>query len=279
MNGSSTPAPPLAPQAAGVPAGETAERDPAAEPDRQAGPGARSTGPAYRRMTVEQRRSQLLRAAVDLFGHRRPEEVSIDDVASAAGVSRPLVYRYFPGGRQQLYEAAMRNSADELKECFVEPAEGDLTQRLANALDRYLAFVDEHDAAYAALLRGGSVAETRRTDAIVDEVRRRAAEEILGHLGAPRPGRRLAMMVRSWIASVEAVSLTWLDEGRQPPAAELRGWLVDHFTGLLLVSAASDPETAEVAARAVGAETPQGPAGRLLTRVAPLLPAVSHLLP
>lgn len=53
--------------------------------------------PAYRRLSVEERRSQLLEAALSLFAHRVPEDVSLDDVAEAAGVSRPLVYRYFPG--------------------------------------------------------------------------------------------------------------------------------------------------------------------------------------
>src|SRR5439155_6136581 len=139
--------------------------------------------------------------------------------------------------------------------CFVEPPQGPPTQRLANALDRYLRFVDEHDAAYSALLRGGSVAETSRTHAMVDQVRRSAAEQILLHLGTPRPGPQLAMMVRSWIASVEAVSLTWLDEGKQPPLEQLRGWLVDQFTGLLLVTASSDPETTQVAAAALAQET------------------------
>ena len=116
---------------------------------------------AYRRLSVEERRSQLLDAALELFAHNAPEDVSLDDVAEAAGVSRPLVYRYFPGGKQQLYEAALRSSADELELCFVAPQTGPLTRRLACALDRYLAFVDEHDAGFAALLRGGSVGRHR----------------------------------------------------------------------------------------------------------------------
>ncbi|MGH3326111.1 MAG: TetR/AcrR family transcriptional regulator, partial [Streptomyces sp.] len=59
------------------------------------------TAPAYRRLTVDQRRTQLIAAALGLFAHRPPEDVSLDDVAATAGVSRPLVYRYFPGGKQQ----------------------------------------------------------------------------------------------------------------------------------------------------------------------------------
>ncbi|MDQ0993029.1 TetR/AcrR family transcriptional regulator [Streptomyces sp. V3I7] len=207
-----------------------------------------AAAPAYRRLSVEARRASLLDAALSLFAHRQPEDVSIDDVAEAAGVSRPLVYRYFPGGKQQLYEAALGSAAEQLKQCFDEPRQGPLVPRLARALDRYLAFVDEHDTGFSALLRGGSVVETSRTTALVDGVRRAAAEHILSHLGATDPGPRLRMTVRVWIAAVEAASLIRLDEDKQPPAAELRDWLVEQFTASLAVTAARDPQTAALVA-------------------------------
>ncbi|MGI5457979.1 TetR/AcrR family transcriptional regulator [Streptomyces sp. CA-249302] len=200
--------------------------------------------PAYRRLSVEERRSQLLDAALGLFAHRAPEDVSLDDVAEAAGVSRPLVYRYFPGGKQQLYEAALRSAADELRQCFDEPREGPLLPRLSRALDRYLTFVDVHDAGFSALLQGGSVVETSRTTAIVDGVRRAAAVHILSHLGVSEPGLRLRTTVRMWITAVEAASLIWLDEGKQPPVEELRDWLVEQFAAVLSVTANRDPQTA-----------------------------------
>jgi AcrR family transcriptional regulator len=200
--------------------------------------------PAYRRLSVEERRSQLLEAALSLFAHRLPEDVSLDDVAEAAGVSRPLVYRYFPGGKQQLYEAALHSAAEELRHCFDEPREGPLLPRLARALDRYLTFVDQHDAGFSALLQGGSVVETTRTTAIVDGVRRAAAEHILSHLRVTAPGLLLRMTVRMWITAVEAASLIWLDEGKQPPVEELRDWLVEQFVAVLSVTASRDPQTA-----------------------------------
>ncbi|MFC8272596.1 TetR/AcrR family transcriptional regulator [Streptomyces sp. NPDC057271] len=237
-----------------------------------------AASPAYRRLSVEERRVQLLAAALNLFAHRAPDEVSLDDVAEAAGVSRPLVYRYFPGGKQQLYEAALRSSADELELCFAEPQAGPPTERLSRVLDRYLAFVDEHDAGFSALLQGGSVAETSRTTAIVDEVRRAAAEQILVHLGVDLPGPRLRMMVRTWIAAVEAASLIWLDEGKQPPAGELRDWLVDHLVALLAATAASDEETASVVSLLLAQETADGPVGALARRVTPVVSRAAHLI-
>ncbi|ARP72289.1 TetR/AcrR family transcriptional regulator [Streptomyces pluripotens] len=200
--------------------------------------------PAYRRLSVEERRSQLLDTALSLFAHRAPEDVSLDDVAETAGVSRPLVYRYFPGGKQQLYEAALRSAAEELRQCFDEPRQGPPLLRLSRALDRYLTFVDEHGTGFSALLQGGSVVETSRTTAIVDGVRRAAAEHIFGHLGVVDPGPRLRMTVRMWITAVEAASLIWLDEDKQPPAGELRDWLVEQFVAVLTVTAGRDAQTA-----------------------------------
>ncbi|MEV7288776.1 TetR/AcrR family transcriptional regulator [Streptomyces sp. NPDC093252] len=217
------------------------------------------TAPAYKRLSVEARRAQLLTAALTLFALRAPEDVSLDDVAEAAGVSRPLVHRYFPGGKQQLYEAALRSAADELEQCFDEPRVGPLLARLARALDRYLAFVDGHDTGFSALLQGGSVVETSRTTAIVDGVRRAAARHILDHLAAPDPGPRLRMTVRMWITAVEAASLIWLDEGKQPPVTELRDWLVEQFVAMLGVTAGRDPQTADLlGALAAGADDDTG---------------------
>ncbi|MFC4493711.1 TetR/AcrR family transcriptional regulator [Streptomyces ovatisporus] len=259
------------------------------------------TAPAYRRLTVDQRRSQLISTALRLFAHNPPEDVSLDDVAAEAGVSRPLVYRYFPGGKQQLYEAALRSAADELEQCFAEEQTGPLTSRLTRALDRYLAFVDEHDAGFMALLQGGSVVQTSRTHAIVDEVRRAAADQILVHLGfrtedsrsepggaddlpadPPPPGRqagpRLRMTVSTWITVVEAASLIWLDEDKQPPVDELRDWLLDHFVALLMASATRDAETAGIVRHALDLEERDGPVGELARRMLPVVTDKAHLL-
>ncbi|KNB50396.1 TetR/AcrR family transcriptional regulator [Streptomyces caatingaensis] len=242
--------------------------------------GSRSSGTSsYRRLDVARRRAQLIRAALGLFAHRPPEDVSLDDVAAAAEVSRPLVYRYFPGGKPQLYEAALRSAVEELTQCFAEPQEGPLSRRLSAALDRYLAFVDEHDTGFSALLRSGSVVATSRTGAIVDEVRRGAAEHILAHLRVPEPGVRLRMAVRTWITAVEGASLGWLDEGKQPPVEELRDWLLDHFVALLLATATGDPQTEEVVSRALAREPADGPVASLARRTMTLLTRAEHLLP
>ncbi|WP_344444104.1 TetR/AcrR family transcriptional regulator [Kitasatospora nipponensis] len=256
MEATDLPVPPAAPGSA-APAAEPG-RGPAAERTRRSG---------YRRLPVQQRREQLIAVALSLFSTRPPDEVSLDDVAAASGASRPLVYRYFAGGKQQLYEAALRSAAEELTSRFLVPQRGTPTEQLAAVLDGYFSFVAEHDAGYGALLRGGSVVETARTSAIVDEVRRTALRRTLRYMGVREAGPRLTLLVRSWISVVEAASLSWLDEGRQIPPAELRDWLVDEFVAMTATSAAHDPQSAEVLAGLLALEAPGGRAARLLERL------------
>lgn len=85
--------------------------------------------------------------------------------------------------------------------------------------------------------------ETSRTTAIVDGVRRAAADHIVSHLEVTTPGPRLRMTIRMWITAVEASSLIWLDEDKQPPAEDLRDWLVEQFVAILSVTARRDPQT------------------------------------
>jgi len=229
-------------------------------------PAPRRTG--YRRLPVQQRREQLIAVALELFAARPPEDVSLDDVAEAAGASRPLVYRYFAGGKQQLYEAALRSAASELTTRFTVAAfTGTPTQQLGAVLHRYFAFVDEHAAGYGALLRGGSVVETARTSAIVDDVRRAAIRRTLRHLGVREAGPRLTLLVRSWISVVEASAISWLDEGRQIPVDSLCAWLVDQFVVMAAATAVHDGQTAEVMGQWLRLETADSPAGVLMARL------------
>ncbi len=170
-----------------------------------------------------------------------------------------------------MYEAALRSAAEELTSRFRVPTEGTPTRQLAAVLDNYFAFVEEHDAGYGALLRGGSVVETARTSAIVDEVRRTALRRTLRHLGVRQAGPRLTLLVRSWISVVEGSSLTWLDEGRQIPQADLRDWLVDEFVAMSAATALHDPQTAQVLAGLLALEEPGGPAAVLAERLRTLL--------
>lgn len=222
-------------------------------------------------MGVDQRRQQLIAVALELFSHRSPDEVSVDEIAAAAGISRPLVYHYFPG-KQNLYEAALRRAADELAARFVEPREGPLGARLLRVMKRYFDFVDEHGTGFSALMRGGPAVGSTTANAMIDEVRSAAYLQIMSHLEVRNPPARLQLVVRSWVSLAESTALIWLD-GRNIPRAELELQLVHDFAALAAVSAAYDAGMADVVRQILVAEPPDGPFGDLLERLMALAPA------
>ncbi len=223
-----------------------------------------STG-VRRRMGVEERRQQLIGVALELFSRRSPDEVSIDEIASAAGISRPLVYHYFPG-KLSLYEAALQRASDDLAARFVEPAEGPLGARLLRVMGRYFDFVEEHGPGFSALMRGGPAVGSSTTNALVDSVRQAAYVQILSHLDVTDPPARLELVVRSWISLAESTALIWLD-GRRIPRAELETQLVHDFAALTAVSAAYDEEMGALLRRVIEAEPADGPFGDLVGRL------------
>jgi AcrR family transcriptional regulator len=216
-------------------------------------------------MGVEERRQQLIGVALELFSQRSPDDVSIDEIAAAAGISRPLVYHYFPG-KLSLYEAALRRAAEDLAGRFREPHQGPLGARLLRAMHRFFDFVDEHGPGFSALMRGGPAVGSSNTNALIDSVRQAAYDQILSHLGVQDPPARLELVVRSWISLAESTALLWLD-GRRIPRAELEVQLVHDFAALAAVSAAYDDEMGALLRKMVKDEPADGPFADLVARL------------
>ncbi|MBX6167915.1 MAG: TetR/AcrR family transcriptional regulator [Thermobispora bispora] len=216
------------------------------EATRQADGGPRRV---RRRLSVDRRREELISVALELFGTRDPEDVSIDDVAARAGASRALVYHYF-GGKQELYLAALRSAAEELEARLRPP--GDVRLRpldeLARGLKSYFDFVEEHAAGFAALLRGGPANRSGEVGEIVDGVRQRLLRLILNRMHIGTPGPVLRVTLRSWIASVETAGLDWL-EHRDMDRGALERMLVDHMIALLQVAERYDGQVAHLLER------------------------------
>ncbi|MFG2885095.1 TetR/AcrR family transcriptional regulator [Streptomyces sp. NPDC048297] len=228
-----------------------------------------STG-VRRRMGVEERRQQLIGVALDLFSRRSPDEVSIDEIASAAGISRPLVYHYFPG-KLSLYEAALKRASQDLAARFAEPHDGPLGARLLRVMVRFFDFVDEHGPGFSALMRGGPAVGSSATNALIDSVRQAAYEQILAHLGLTAAPPRLELVIRSWISLAESTALIWLD-GRRIPRAELELQLVHDFAALAAVSAAYDAEMAAILRDILKDEPADGTFAELVGRLMTLAP-------
>src|SRR6187397_3179588 len=79
------------------------------------------TTPKYSRLDPAQRREQMLDAASALFAERAYDEVSVEDIASAAGVARGLVHHYF-GGRNDVFIALLERLGAQREEQLAPPS-------------------------------------------------------------------------------------------------------------------------------------------------------------
>jgi AcrR family transcriptional regulator len=161
-------------------------------------------------------REQLLAAARGLFGERAFDEISIDDIAAAAGVSNGLLYHYFEGKRG-LYVATLEAEATMLlAETEPQPDEID------SGLDAYLDYVETHRPGWLALMRGG-LGSDAQVSAIVEGTRQAIVDRLAATVGHG-PLMRTAM--RGWVGMVEAAATDWVERG-DIDRAQLRALLAD----------------------------------------------------
>lgn len=166
------------------------------------------------RLNVDERRAQLLSLGLELFSGRTYDEISIDEIAKAAGISKGLLYHYFPSKRDY-YVETVRFSADRLIRTIEEEAEGvkgTSFERLIAGLDTYLGYVEKHARGYATLVRSGIGADPE-VGAIVEQTRQLFAQRVIEGMSISEPSPLLRTAMRGWVGSVEAASLDWLDHG------------------------------------------------------------------
>ena len=182
---------------------------------------------AYTRLPVDERRSQLLELSTDLFARHSFAELSMARIAKEAGISKALLYHYFPSKRD-LFVAALQQAAEEVgrrtePDPSLPPAEA-----LAKSLDAFLRWVEENGLAYRKLIESaGSVQEV---GALIDEVRDRTSARILEGIGASTPQARAA--VRGWLWFMDGAILDWLDH-RDLDRGQLGSLLLGTLAGAL----------------------------------------------
>src|SRR6188472_1166684 len=104
------------------------------------------------RLAREERMEQTLSVARGLFAERGYAAVTMDEVAAAVGVTKPLLYNYF-GNKERLYLACLGRTADALTTCVTtalaepdDPGEG-----LRAGLRAFFAFVESDRASWQVL--------------------------------------------------------------------------------------------------------------------------------
>ena len=194
------------------------------------------------RLDNDQRRAQLLELAKRSFSDRAYDDVSIDDLAKIAGISKGLLYHYFPTKRD-LYIAGLREIADELVVAISRVPESLAPiDRVRTGVDAYLEHITRHSRAFVALMRGG-IGSDPEVAAVIESVRTRLFDRFLA--GSPFASllagdARFETAVRGWIGFVEAASIDWCANPRLT-RDELRELMTQVLHEILRVVAPAKP--------------------------------------
>ncbi|MBV1947211.1 TetR/AcrR family transcriptional regulator [Streptomyces sp. BV129] len=179
-----------------------------------------------RRLSTEERREQLLAVGARLFSESPYDDVWIERVAEIAGVSRGLLYHYFPTKRDFFAAVVERESERMLRMTAAVPGVP-VREQLGAGLDAYLGYVETHAHGFRAFHRADAAGD-RAVRRVYQRALAAQERQILAALAADpefgiafegSPQARLA--VRGWLAFTTAVCLEWLREG-EPDRDQVR---------------------------------------------------------
>ncbi|MBB5959762.1 AcrR family transcriptional regulator [Saccharothrix tamanrassetensis] len=185
---------------------------------------------ARRRLDPAQRRAELIDVGARLFAAKPYEQVLMEDVAERAGVSRALLYRYFPTKRE-LFAAIHRQATARLLAASEFDGTGPLVEQLTAALEAHIDYFAANSHVVLAAnreLAGDPVVQA----VIADEfaVLRRRLLDATGLEGRPR--EVVSAAVTGWLVFVRTLCVDWLANDTFS-RAELRDVCVGALLGAL----------------------------------------------
>jgi AcrR family transcriptional regulator len=167
------------------------------------------TAAPNRRLGPDARRAQLVGVGLGLIKEMPFDEVTAEVVARAVGVSKGLVFHYFPSTRD-LQVAILRAAADELLSELDVGAGLPPDERLRVGLDAFVRYIEQNPASYQAVVRRAGSDE--RLLAVFEDTRSAVVDIVATSLGVSELPAGLRLVIRGWIAMVEECVLHWLDD-------------------------------------------------------------------
>ena len=170
---------------------------------------ASSAEPTRLRRSAGDRRAQLVQIGLELLPTTPVQELTIDEVARRAGISRSLLFHYF-ATKREYYTAVTRAAADLLMEQLLPRSGTPSEDRVGGMLDRYVAWVETYRETHLAFVRGAAGGDPWVAE-VYEETRARLVEVALRALDLPDDaGRR--QLVLAWFAFTEDLVGSWARE-------------------------------------------------------------------
>jgi AcrR family transcriptional regulator len=166
-------------------------------------------GPPRLRRTAGDRRAQLVQIGLELLPTTPVQELTIDEVARRAGISRSLLFHYF-ATKRDYYTAVTRAAADLLWAHLVPPPGTPSGQLVPGMLDRYVGWVEAYRETHLAFVRGAAGGDPWVSE-VYEETRARLVDVALDALDLPDDALR-RQLVLAWFAFTEDLVGQWTRE-------------------------------------------------------------------
>jgi AcrR family transcriptional regulator len=157
-----------------------------------------------RRLSADERRRQLVAIGLAKIVETPIQDLSMDDIATEAGISRGLLFHYFPT-KTDFYLACIAAAGRRILRTTApdEDAPGEAQVEMTTRL--MIEQIERRRGFYLALVHGHGVADPRVSE-VMDSVRDGSTERVMVALDVPEARRDV---VRAWWAYTEDRALTW----------------------------------------------------------------------
>lgn len=174
-------------------------------------------------MPADERRRQLVEIGWRLLQSRPIHEMALDEVAVEAGISRTLVFHYFPT-KGDFYAAVVRSAGEHLLRPVVTPEGASADERVRTLVEGFVRLVERNRASYSALVRAAGGGDQRVVD-LIGEIRDSLVPKWLAaaEWNEPDSNALARLVVRGWLVGMEETVLAW------DPLAVRREDLIDHL--------------------------------------------------
>ncbi|WP_235900518.1 TetR/AcrR family transcriptional regulator [Lolliginicoccus suaedae] len=166
--------------------------------------GATATPPRRNRQNPDERRRQLIGIGLEMLTRRPLHQITIDEVAIAAGISRSLLFHYFPTKRD--YYAAVIRAAS--KRLLRAARQAGTATTIEDMLDGYLSFIERRHQPYVALFQSSGSEDWIRE--ILAETRAALVDQLIDLLDLDEPPSELLRAgLGAWLSFAEELALAW----------------------------------------------------------------------
>jgi AcrR family transcriptional regulator len=181
------------------------------------------------RMTGSQRREQLVEIGRRLFAERGVEGTTVEEIAAAAKVSKPVVYEHF-GGKEGLYAVVVDREVQHLLSAITAQLRAEMHPRamVEGAAMALLGYIEERPDGFRILVRDSPVAQSTGTfSSLLGDTATQVEHVLVDAFGARGLDRRTAPMYAQMLVGMVAMTGQWWLDSRRPKKAEVAAHLVN----------------------------------------------------